>query len=174
MASFVNNSSTDGKERDYKAEICDFYANGQRIISYDEARKANNDKGENDPQKYGALEAIVVAKVLSGEKVTAKARAIDDYETVLINPEIAKPKETKLSISTFFKWLWEKLFSNVKKEIGKVDEMNERFEKNTGESKAARMKTDFKSLIKSDTVERINTQREKSAEKTASLNGPQK
>ncbi len=174
MASFVNNSSTDGKERDYKAEICDFYANGQRIISYDEARNAKNGKGENDPQKYGALEAIVVAKVLSGEKVTAKARAIDDYETVLINPEIAKPKETKLSISTFFKWLWEKLFSNVKKEIGKVDKMNEKFEKNTGESKAARMKTDFKSLVKSDTVERINTQREKSPEKTASLNGPQK
>lgn len=177
MSSFSSVSAEDGKPHLYNIDINDFQdEEGFPIIRQEDIKRAleKDEDGEVNPNKYAMLEAVVVAKVLSGEKVTAWGMSPEGNEKVLINPAIERPEEPKFSIANFFKWLWEKITSSIGKEAAKVDEMNEQFEKNAGEIKAVRTKIDFNELAKGGAIEKLNNHIEKSNEKTVSLDGPRK
>ena len=177
MSSFSSVSAEDGKPHLYNIDINDFQdEEGFPIIRQEDIKRAleKDEDGEVNPNKYTMLEAVVVAKVLSGEKVTAWGMSQEGNEKVLINPEIERPEEPKFSIANFFKWLWEKLTSSIGKEAAKVDEMNEKFDKNKGEINAVRTKIDFKELSKTNAIDKLNNHIEKLNEKTVSLDGPRK
>lgn len=177
MSSYSSVSPVDGKPHLYNIDINDFQdEEGFPIIRQEDIKKAQekDEDGEINPNRYTMLEAVVVAKVLSGEKVAAWGMSPDGNEKVLINPAIERPEEPKFSIANFFKWLWEKITSSIGKEAAKVDEMNEQFEKNKGEINAVRTKIDFNELSKTNAIDKLKTHIEKSNEKTVSLGGPQK
>lgn len=177
MSSYSSVSPVDGKPHLYNIDINDYQdEEGFPIIRQEDIKKAQekDEDGKVNPNKYTMLEAVVVAKVLSGEKVAAWGMSPDGNEKVLINPAIERPEEPKFSIANFFQWLWEKITSSISKEAEKVDEMNEQFEKNKGEINAVRTKIDFKELSKTNAIDKLKTHIEKSNEKTVSLGGPQK
>lgn len=173
MSSFVSVSAKDGKPHMYTADIADFNSKDGSFLTAEDFEATEN--GGISEERQNALEAMIVAKVLSGEKVTANAVGDDrQSETFLVKPMVEAPQKTEFSLGNFFKWLWEKLFSSINKEIGKVDEINEKSERNAGDIKAARTKMSFNELANTSTVDKLTAKIDKLTEKSVSLNNPSK
>lgn len=173
LSSFASVSEKDGKPHMYTVDIADFKSKDGSFLTAEDFEAMEN--GGISEERQNALEAMIVAKVLSGEKVTAAAVSDDKQsETFLVTPVVEAPQKTEFSLGNFFKWLWEKLFSSIGKEIGKVDEINEKVEQNIGDIKAARTKMTFSELANTSAVDKVSAKLDKLAEKTVSLGGPQK
>ena len=173
LSSFASVSEKDGKPHMYTVDIADFNSKDGSFLTAEDFEAMEN--GGISEERQNALEAMIVAKVLSGEKVTATAVGDNKQsETFLVTPKVEAPQKTEFSLGNFFKWLWEKLFSSIGKEIGKVDEINEKVERNIGDIKAARTKMTFSELANTGAVDKVSEKIDKSAEKTVSLGGPQR
>lgn len=169
MSDFVSISPEDGKPRLLNVELPLFGIDGGvNIVTRDEAEEA---KGNDN--KIKLLEARVVAKVLSGEKVTGIAKGDNNHrEKVLINPTIETPEMPEFSLGNFFKWLWEKITSCISKEIKNINEMNDKFEKNAGEITATRTKMSFNEIAETNLMDKLTQKLEKTTEVNMNLDGP--
>lgn len=145
-----------------------FYANGRQIVSDDDMAAAG--KSED---KMRELEQKVIAAMLSGENITVKSA--DKSMQTTLNPMVEPPKKAEFKFGQILQWIYELFVPSKKKEIEKVNAMNEKFEKNALSSEVSRVKMNFNELANNNTLNNNNqTHRPAQREKTNAMNGPQK